>query len=103
MWDLNSNQAMQIAQVWLRGNTSAVIEEKNRVISHLSPYFFTARRANQSDSLDKSPKLQLCHDWQLGQNTEGRNITVHLSAFGGGGVLANIGQYLLVVMFYYGH
>lgn len=46
-------------------------------------YFFTAWRAHQGDSLDKSPKLQLCHDWQLGQNTEGSNVTVYFSAFAG--------------------
>lgn len=45
--------------------------EKSGVVSHLSPYFFTARRPNQGHSLDKSPELQLCHDWKLGQNTEG--------------------------------
>lgn len=70
MWDLNSNQAMQIAQVRTRGSSSGVTLRKER--SHLKlPYFFTARRPNQSHSLDKSPKLQLCHDWKLGQNTEG--------------------------------
>lgn len=71
---------MQIAQVWLQGSSLACDLENSQVFSHLSPYFFTARRADQSDSLDKSPKLQLCHDWQLGQNTEGSNLTVYFRA-----------------------
>lgn len=75
MWDLNSNQAMQIAQVWSGGSSSAVISEKRPAASRLHPVCLPARRADQGHPLDQSPQLQLCHDWQLGQNPEG-NLSV---------------------------
>lgn len=72
MWDLNSNQAMQIAQVRMTLLSSNMwFVELNRMILNPSYFLFTAWWSNQVNPLDKSTKLQLCHDRQLGQNIEG--------------------------------
>ena len=102
MWDLNSNQAIQIAQVNISGyehcfkcyfsigsfiaslyNWGELLPMKTlwKGMLNLDPIrngidlcFLLAWCSYQNSPLDQSPQLQLHHDRQLGQNSEGKKM-----------------------------